>query len=376
VEEISRPEIAVVIPSRNAESRLEVTLASLRNQSLEADRYEIIVVDDRSTDATGAVAAANGARVVRVQGAGGIAAARNAGASATRAPLVAFTDDDCEADIDWLGNVLAAFSDPDVDGVGGCVVPGPGDTFVRRYLAARNPVRATEADLLGSASRLFRLWLYMRAAVFGPRPIGAGEELYSAVGANMAMRRELVFELGGFDEGDLGSEEEDLWRRARAREGGALVRYVADAVITHRFGPELGACLRRSRRYGRAHARLAAKHDGIAVIVYPSPVVLLGLLIAATVTRRTRVLASALLFPLVAYPRWARDLLRSRSLETACYPYLDMVGETAYMVGELAGAPAGYVPVASLQLDAAAISADAPGMAVSPGGGGQSVFSG
>src|SRR5205823_3162308 len=68
---------------------------------------EVVVVDDASTDATAATARDAGARVVRLERAGGPAAARNAGVAATSAPLLAFTDADCEPAPGWLAALAA-----------------------------------------------------------------------------------------------------------------------------------------------------------------------------------------------------------------------------------------------------------------------------
>src|SRR4051794_38960457 len=95
------PEVTVVIPTRDRAARLVAALEALRGQTLEPERFETLVVDDGSSDDTGeALAGLTGdgrliVRVLTLPG-DGPAAARNAGWRAARAPLVAFTDDDCE----------------------------------------------------------------------------------------------------------------------------------------------------------------------------------------------------------------------------------------------------------------------------------------
>ncbi|MGA2392545.1 MAG: glycosyltransferase [Candidatus Lustribacter sp.] len=96
-------EISVVIPAYNAAAHLEATLASVAAQ-LEAPA-EVIVVDDGSTDATAAIAAAAGAHVIR-QANGGVSAARNAGVGAARSDWIAFLD----ADDRWLPAFTARVS--------------------------------------------------------------------------------------------------------------------------------------------------------------------------------------------------------------------------------------------------------------------------
>ena len=106
--------VSVVVPTHDRADRLRRLLASLRAQSIDRGSFEVIVVDDASGDDTRhALEAEEGAgelnlRTIRRSRSGGPAAARNHGWRAARAPLVAFTDDDCVADPRWLEAGLAA----------------------------------------------------------------------------------------------------------------------------------------------------------------------------------------------------------------------------------------------------------------------------
>ncbi|MBI2467114.1 MAG: glycosyltransferase family 2 protein [Candidatus Rokubacteria bacterium] len=90
------PLASVVIPAYDAEATLPACLAALARQSLAPERFEVIVVDDGSTDATAQVAERAGVRVVRLPANAGPAAARNRGAQAARGEVLVFTDADCE----------------------------------------------------------------------------------------------------------------------------------------------------------------------------------------------------------------------------------------------------------------------------------------
>ena len=102
------PEISVVVSTRDREQRLRALLGALSRQTLEPDRFEVIVVDNGSEDGTARAldALAGDCRypltVVRRSRGDGPAPARNEGWRSARAPLVAFTDDDCEPAPGWL----------------------------------------------------------------------------------------------------------------------------------------------------------------------------------------------------------------------------------------------------------------------------------
>jgi glycosyltransferase involved in cell wall biosynthesis len=99
-------EVSVVVPVRDGAASLPVLLESLAAQDLEAERYEVIVVDNASGDGSGELAASLGARVA-FEAIPNRSRARNAGASTARTDLFAFIDADCTASPQWLSALLA-----------------------------------------------------------------------------------------------------------------------------------------------------------------------------------------------------------------------------------------------------------------------------
>jgi glycosyltransferase involved in cell wall biosynthesis len=105
--------VSVVVSTHNRPTRLVALLDSLAAQSLDPAVFEVIVVDDGSDPSTSFVLDEHRARAVyllrpmRCEVSSGPASGRNHGWRHARAPLVAFTDDDCVADRDWLSAALA-----------------------------------------------------------------------------------------------------------------------------------------------------------------------------------------------------------------------------------------------------------------------------
>src|ERR1700736_5550852 len=102
---MSAPEISVVVPVRDGALSLPRLIGAIERQTLPAERFELIVVDNASRDGSGALAGAAGARVV-VEPTPGRARARYRGVEAARAALIAFTDADCVPQPGWLAALL------------------------------------------------------------------------------------------------------------------------------------------------------------------------------------------------------------------------------------------------------------------------------
>src|SRR3954447_17360270 len=113
-----RPSLSVVIPVHNGGHDFERCLRRLRDSLQTED--ELIVVDDGSTDGSGALAELYGAVVVRNEAPLGPASARNAGAKAARFPLIFFLDADVAVHPETLGRVVARFeADPELSALFG-----------------------------------------------------------------------------------------------------------------------------------------------------------------------------------------------------------------------------------------------------------------
>ena len=318
--------------THNGARTLESALRSLTGQRFERGTCEIVLVDDASTDETPQIAAAAQVHVVCRERSSGLAAARNAGLAAARGQLVAFTDDDCVADGDWLEQLVAPLlDDASIDGVSGYTSVGSDDSVPFRFLGYRNPLRPLPVSLLDSANPLVRLAGYLREDA-GPRPaVEQHSRLYALVGANMALRRELLDAVGGFDEAMVQSEDEDLCRRIHRHLGGATFLYERRAHVAHHYRPGFTDTLKRGRTYGRGSA-LTKRQAGEFPALFPFPLIVASILLAAL--WRPRAIAIAALAPLALYAGWWPVVLRRRDPEALLYPYMQLLQESAQLWGQ------------------------------------------
>ena len=223
--------VSVVLPTRDRLTSLVVALEALRQQR-RAEPFELIVVDDGSTDGSGAFLArlaAEGA-IVHVRGEGrGAAAARNAGIRRARGEIIACTDDDCEVPPDWVARLRDRLVQTGAAAVGGRVVAAAD---------AVRPARISQAITNGIA-----------------RTLNDGGESPFLTSNNVAYRAAALGAVGLFDERFTGAGGEDRDLHARLQARGERLVYAADIVVTHRPQMSWAAFLRQQAAYGRGARR-------------------------------------------------------------------------------------------------------------------------
>lgn len=297
----------VIVPAHNSAATVGATLAAIFRQEVTAG--EVIVVDDRSSDATAEIAEAAGARVISTPSQLGAAGARNLGVSSTGSELLAFTDADCEPDANWLRAAIAEI-EAGADLVTGPVQPvrppGPFD----RTLDIRGP------------SLLFET-------------------------ANVIVRRSLFEEVGGFRQPDLALADagrpfgEDVlfgWECVRA---GARVAFAEGALVRHEVFPRGAVGFVREAWRLRLFPSLVAEVPGLAGrlplgLFLSRKTALFDLAVASGVTaaasRRAAPLALVAPYALFRF-RGGRPWNRAVAKRNAAYLAADLLGLAALLYG-------------------------------------------
>ncbi len=210
-----KPYISVVIPAYNEQDYLDLSLSSLANQTYPHDRYEVIVVDNASTDKTTAVAREWDVNII-TEPTKGVARARQTGFLAARGQIIASTDADTAVSPNWLACIAENFNTyPSCGGVYGPVYWWDGKPVERWVLSY--PV--TWVLSLSNQVRRSLWW-----------------------GSNFAIRRDIFFDVGGFSTNIPSGEDTDLSLRVN--------RYA-----NIRFDPKL-IVYSSSRRAKRGYTRL------------------------------------------------------------------------------------------------------------------------
>ena len=221
--------VSVIVPMYNAERYLAVCLDGLVAQDYPSSDYEILLVDNQSTDRSVEI----GRRYQRVtllsEATPGAYLARNRGIRAARGDVLMFTDPDCVPGPSWIREIASAMSDSGIDVVCG-----------RRLPARRSFFLASIGDYENTKDRFV-----MEAD---------DPELYYGYTSNMAVRRNLFDSLGMFL--DLPRGADAIFVRLVAKERScARIRYLASAVVTHLELDRVSVYYKKVFLYGRHRRR-------------------------------------------------------------------------------------------------------------------------
>jgi GT2 family glycosyltransferase len=229
---LSAPRVTVVVASYNGASTLRVCLQSLEH--LNYPDYEVILVDDGSTDATQEIAALfPKVRVLRHERNRGLSAARNTGIYASTGEIVAFTDSDCRADEDWLHYLVGDLMQSGYAGVGGHNFLPPDDSSVASVVMV---------------------------SPGGPAHVMLTDRLAEHIpGCNMAFYTWALKELGGFDPvyRKAGDDVDICWR---LQQRGYRIGFSPGGFVWHYRRNTVGAYLKQQAGYGDAEALLERRH--------------------------------------------------------------------------------------------------------------------
>jgi glycosyltransferase involved in cell wall biosynthesis len=235
------PRVSVVVCAYNAERTMDACLESLR--TLNYPNYEVIVVNDGSTDRTPEITAKHkplydanpdGPRLVVIdQENKGLSVARNVGAWAASGEIVAYTDSDCVPDPDWLAFMVYKFVRSGFVAVGGPNFPPPEPSLVPAAVAV---------------------------SPGGPTHVLLNDEVAEHIpGCNMGFTKKALEEIGGFEPvfAAAGDDVDICWR---LQNRGYAIGFSPASTVWHYRRNTVKAYLKQQMGYGKAEALLYFKH--------------------------------------------------------------------------------------------------------------------
>lgn len=228
---VSPAPVSVIVCTRNGKDRIGGCLKAIGKM---AGEFETLVVDDGSVDGTADHVRRHfpWVRLLQTEAAG-LSAARNTGAEAARGEILAFTDDDCEPDEDWISRMLPLFHKGEFAAACGPNLPP----------RPRNWQEAVVCAVRGAPSHVML----------------DDEEAEHLPGCNLVVTKQAFFSIGGFDPQfrTAGDDVDFCWR---LRDAGFRLGFVPGAFVWHWRRGSIWKFLRQQIGYGQAERLLMAKH--------------------------------------------------------------------------------------------------------------------
>jgi glycosyltransferase involved in cell wall biosynthesis len=216
----------------NGEATIRTCVEALLGLDYPSDRFEVIIVDNKSTDGTRRILDGYAVTVLQEAAVQSSYAARNLGVGQARGDVIAFTDADCVPERGWLRAIIAAIEPADVGGVAGAIEAFRADSPVERYQAQR-AIRADRAykhkvlPFAQTANAAYKREVFEKIGLFDPTLIYGGDLDFSWRMQSVGGLR-LVYEALAF-----------VWHRHRTTYKGLFGLYeknaIANCLLSQRY---------------------------------------------------------------------------------------------------------------------------------------------
>lgn len=234
---LNHPFVSIIIPTYNDSERLKKCLQALDHQTYNQNQYEVIVVDNNSTEDLKSVVIQFCQATYEFEPTVGSYAARNSGISAAKGTILGFTDSDCIPSPDWIEKGISHLSDE-------CqYIAGQISIFFK------NPDRPTIAELYDSLNCLNQQH-YLESGHFGAT-------------ANLFAHKELFGEVGLFN-ADLKSGGDKEWGQ-RVFEAGHQQVYGSDVLVLHPARYSSEDIRKKTSRVTRGHCEIENKYENLSL---------------------------------------------------------------------------------------------------------------
>lgn len=285
------PFVSIIIPAYNCEKTISKCLNSLLN--LNYPKYEIIIVDDGSTDSTTEILKSYQDKIVVIRTENkGPSHARNIAVNRAKGDYVAFTDSDCIVDKNWLDELLKGFLNEKVAGVGGDQLSPDDETEfgsdVNNFMKA-----------IGFVSDYLKLHKQIIETKHNPT-------------CNVMYKKRILLEAGLFNE-DLWPGE-DVEIDLKIRKLGSTLYYNPDAIVYHYRSSNIKSFSRMMKRYGWAQAYLMRKYGLFRLIqAEPFVIIIYILLMIYSIITNSKLGNSLVILSIILLIMWF--LIKSKKLK-------------------------------------------------------------
>lgn len=331
---LSKFKFSVIICTYNGQERVLEAIESIKKLDYPKRDYEIIVVDDNSSDKTRElVKKYKSVRLLKHDENLGVAAARNTGLQAAKGKWIAYLDDDCIAEPDWLTQLEKTLKIKGTLGAGGLIKPKDNSHVLQRYLFSSGYGQpASKESHAVRKSPIRRLVTYIKDSIKKPFGVKDNDEVGEVYGANSAFIKSKLIKIKGFDVSLRSSEDSDISTRLRDSDKKGSIRFSKNAVVRHSYHSSfLEYFLKNFRRQRDTYAYYQAQ-DKFPPI-YPLPFICLIGVAISLFFGYVPFAICVILLPQILYFWWIISAIKQKRIEHLIYPYVQFADESVRLAG-------------------------------------------
>lgn len=328
--------VSIVICTYNRAEQLDCCIKSLLIQDYPRNRYEIIVVDDGSTDNTSEITSKYPVKLIKHKSNMGISASRNSGLKQAKGRVYVCFDDDCLAKRNWLSNLILVYRMKNIAGVGSFSIlpPKPGiiDIFVNGYYMTPAPLSYGI-----SKNPVIRFATYLKNMFFSDKNHKQNIfEVFEIYGFNSSFPTSLLRKINGWDESMEASEDVDICQRIRSKYRHKRFYITTNAKLIHDHRLSLLSFLLKPYRRGKDNLKYYLMNN-IFPPIFPFPVIYIVSSIIIIPFKPILSIIFLLFLPQILYFWWLKKFISTFKSIYFLFPYIQLSYEFMVITGILRG---------------------------------------
>jgi len=332
----TNPYISIIVCTFNGSKKVSRCLESLINQNYSREKYEIIAVNDGSTDNTLKILNKYPVKIVNHLKNLGICAARNSGLQNASGSIIAYTDDDCIADRNWLQNLAKHFG-KNVMAVGGITVSYSQKTLMEKYMSETGYGNPTPIDFAKSKNPVNRFFVYLKD-MFSPLIISNIDPIpvLSIYTLNASFKKKILNRAGGWIAGFDFREDSEMCDRLNRLFPDKKILFTRNAIITHKHRVSFRHFLKQTFTRSENTLKYYVKDNKIPPF-FPFPILFVITTILALRVSLSLGIISFILLPQLLYSWWFMKFIRNYKGFYLLFPYIQISLELSTILGMIRG---------------------------------------
>ena len=321
------PKFSVIIATFNSANRIDTTLNSIMKQDIKNNIYEVIVVDDCSTDETYKIVSKfDQIKLIKNPINKGAYYSRQVGLTAAQGKIVVYTDDDVVADKNWLKELSKPYKDNNVIAVGGIIKARKIDTLAEKYLSWIGYGNPASINYSKSNNLFAKVFVYLHDMMSlcqvdkqETYPVSA---IYTA---NASFKKKALKDIGGWNVGIRFGGDFEMSMRLLKRNPGKKILCNQKAIVYHSNPDKVIKIFQESYKRSFNRFQLYMKLNKIPPFM-PFPFVYLVLIFIMEIEFKQSIFP-ILLSPLLLYFWWPYKAFTEKDKDLLLFPYIQLIQE-------------------------------------------------